>query len=333
MFSLPTKLLFALAGFALAVAVAYDLDVSEKAGVTLLGALAVAALLGGLAVRGAGVSDAAPPVPADAPPPERRATSPGPAAWGSLTPLLFAGALGLLAVAAAINKPLVIFAVVLVGVTALAWFGATWAHHSTWTPRVGARVSNRLLIPVVLPIFAFLMAAVIAISISRILLAASEKGSVAVALGVAVVVVTTFFLVASRPRLRASALVALGTVAGLAVVGAGIAGATQGERKFEEKGPREDVLQVAARNTAFSLTELKMTTGRAYAIVFRNHDAVYHNVAIYEDESTRSIPVYNGPGAPGGRNAVYKVDAPAPGTYRFQCDFHANMKGDLVVAG
>ena len=49
MFSLPTRLLFSLAGLAVVAAVVYDIAISERTGVLLLAALALAALSSGLA--------------------------------------------------------------------------------------------------------------------------------------------------------------------------------------------------------------------------------------------------------------------------------------------
>src|SRR5205823_5469793 len=124
-------LLFGLSGLALITGVAYGIVVSEPAGEVLLLSVALVALVAALAVVLSGVPDRAPFVPPDAPAPDARAATPGAPAWGSTTPLLFAIALGFVAVTAAIDERLVIIAAVLSAMTGFAWFARTWAHHPT----------------------------------------------------------------------------------------------------------------------------------------------------------------------------------------------------------
>jgi plastocyanin len=332
MLPLPSKLLLGLAAGAFAIG--FGISVSENDGVVLLVALMLGALIAGLALPGAGVQDVKPVVPKDAPPPEPRAVTPGGAAWGSAWPLAAALALGVVAVGPAVGKDLVLAGAILTAVTAFGWFGRTWGRHAAWTPRVRTRVEDRLLIPAALPIGAFLMALVIAVSVSRILLAVPERASVFVALGVATAIIVAFFVVASRPNARSSGLVALGSLAAVSLVGAGIAGATSGERTFEEKGSEPAALEVAAKGVKFDTDQLVAPAGRRIEIVFRNEDpATYHNVALYKDAGGSSTPVFNGQGVPGVKKITYDVPRPAPGVYRFQCDFHVNMKGEFVVQG
>ncbi|HEX9969980.1 MAG TPA: hypothetical protein VGB03_07560, partial [Acidimicrobiales bacterium] len=210
MLSLPSKLLFALAGLALALAAGYAVAVGERSGVALLVSAAVAAcVLGGtfLATR-----DTAPFVAADAPAPDPRATTPGAAARGSIFPLLAAVSVAVVAVGSAVGAPLG-FAGLGVGiVVGLGWFGRAWSEHPTWTPRVRERVQYRFLVPAGLPVLMFALVLVIAVSMSRVLLAIDKDASTLVAFCVALALLTGFWVVASRPRLQSGVLTALAAV-------------------------------------------------------------------------------------------------------------------------
>ena len=334
MLSLVTNLLFVLTGLALALATGYAAAVGERTGVVLLLFLALAALVTGLATVGQAVPDHAPFVPDDAPPPEPRATTTGAPARPSGWPLAAAAATTLLAAGAAIGLPVVLAGVVAVVVATCGWFAKAWSEHPTWTPRLRQRVSPRLLVPIGLPVGTFLLVAVIAVSVSRILLAVPEKAAVMVALLVAVAILLACAWVASRPRLASSALVALSAMAAVSMVGAGIAGAVSGEREFHH--PRhekeEDHLSISARQTQFTKSTLTVPAGKKVTLEFDNRDeAIFHNVAVYEGEGLQARPIFNGEGFPGHQEKTYELRVPTPGTYVFVCDFHPNMKGTLVA--
>jgi plastocyanin len=226
-----------------------------------------------------------------------------------------------------------ILALVVILVGAAGWFGGSWREHPTWTPRVRERVRYRLLVPAALPFAMLGLAAAIAIGVSRILLAVSEKAAVGVALALAVALIVAFFVLSSRPRLGRSALTGLVVLAVLAVGGAGIAGAAKGERKIETVQGGPAPVHVTAHNIRFDLTE--MTLGPGVPVVFRNRDTgIFHNVAFYTEnpDGSQGRALFNGQPIDKGE-IVYHPPVPPPGTYLFACDFHANMRGTLTVHG
>ena len=330
MFSLPSKLLFALAGLALALGVGYAVGVGERSGVALLaGAAVAAAVMGGTFLT---TRDTAPFVAADAPPPEPRATTPGSPARGSIMPLLSALAVGLVAVGAAVGAPLAFAGLGLGIVFGLAWFGRTWSEHPTWVPRVRERVAYRFLVPAGLPVATFLLVLVIAVSMSRVLLAIDKEASTVVAIVVAIALLAGFWLIASRPRMQSGAVTALAVVAGLATIGAGVAGAVQGEREFHAHHEDTAEVHVTAKDVAFDKDELVVPAGEPVKIHFDNHDEdIFHNVAIYESGDADAKPLFNGVGFAGIDGQTYDLKAPEAGTYVFVCDFHVNMKGQFVA--
>jgi plastocyanin len=332
-FSYATKVLMALCGSALVGAAVFYAAVGGRAGAVLMLFLSLAALLAMLTVIAAGVRDIAPFVPADAPPPEPRASTPGAPATGSGWPLFSAAAVTLLAEGAATESVVLISGLIAVGLAALGWFSKAWSDHPTWTPRVSHRITDRFVAPVGLPVGGFLLAALIAVSFSRILLASSEKVAPLVALVGAVLVLGACAWVASRPRLASSALIALSALAGVSLVGAGIAGATQGERPFE-KHEKVEPAEITAKGTNFLEKQVQVPSTGDVTIRFTNDDAgTYHNVAVYKGDGAEAEVVFNGEGFPGIRRKTYAFKAPAAGTYQFRCDFHANMVGTLIVGG
>lgn len=329
MFSLASKLLFAITGAAVAFAVGYGFDVDERAGVALFVFVAIAAAAAGVALAGSTVPDGAPEVPADAPPPQREATSVAPADPGTGWTLAAAVAVTLLAAGAAVSWPLVVGGVIVLVLATGGWLAAVWRLHPTWTPRVRSRVSMRLLVPVGLPLATVALALLIAASVSRIFLAVSKNGAVLASLLVALAIFGACTWVASRPRLASSALIALGALAATSMIGAGIAGAVAGEREFHHEEHHE-AIEVVAREVMFDVNEITVTAGEEVVMEFENHDEVFHNVAVYTGEGLESEPVFNGVGFPGEDTRTYRFEAPPAGTYIFVCDFHPNMKGAFV---
>lgn len=331
MLSLPSKLLFGLAGLALALAAGYGIAVTERSGIALLVSAAVAATVLGLAFLA--TPDTAPFVAADAPPPERRSTTPGAAARGSIFPFLAALSVGVLAVGLAVGASIGFIGIGLFAVTGLGWFSRSWADHPSWTPRVRERVDYRFLVPVGLPLLTLLLVLTIAFSMSRVLLAINKDLASLLAFFVALGLLVGFWVIASRPTLRSGTITTLAVVGGLAVIGAGVAGAVQGERHFEVHHPDHTTeVHVTAKNVAFVETELVVPAQETVRIDFTNSDpGEYHNVAVYESSEPDAKPIFNGVGFTGIDERTYELKTPQAGTYVFVCDFHVNMKGQFVV--
>lgn len=193
-------------------------------------------------------------------------------------------------------------------------------------------MDDRLLLPAGLPLLAFGLAAVIAIALSRILLAVPKDPAVLVALVVAVVILFACALLAARPRVSPGAVTALAVVAALLTGGAGVVGAAAGEREFHEH-EHQEVVHVEAANLLFDADEITAEAGEARHIGFANHDDVYHNIAVYEGEGDEEpgAPIYNG--RPVVEDEIeYEIQIDDPGEYIFLCDFHpVTMRGAYVV--
>jgi len=332
MLSPVSRLLLALSMAGLGMGIAYQVAVDERSGTMLLLFLAAAAFIGCVATAGSAVPDQAPIVPPDAPTPERRATTTGSPARGSGWPAGAALAVATLAATAAAGGPVVWVGVLVVVVATAGWFGKVWSEDPTWTPRLHERVSLRLLVPVGLPVTMFLLAATIAVSLSRILLAVSKDSSVVVAFVAAVTILATCSWVAMRPRITSTAVLALVAAAAVSVVGAGITGVAAGERPFHPEHGAHEPVKIRAKSVKFSTDKITATANEDVTVQFENGDAgVYHNFAVYKGDGPGAAPVFNGEGIPGVNHRSYIFKAPPPGAYVFVCDFHPNMKGTFVT--
>ena len=331
MLSLASKLLVAISATGAAMAVAYGFAVDERAGVILFVFLAAAGVIAAIALGGATVPDFAEPVPADAPPPIRHATSIAPPQRGSGWTAAAAAAVTLLAVGAAVTWEVAAVGAGAIVIATAGWFARVWSEHPSWTPRVRDRVSSRFLVPIGLPVASVLLALTIAFSLSRTLLAVSKNGATLAALVIGIVILGACAWVASRPRMASSGIVALAALATVSMAGMAVTGAVAGERDFPHEEEEHEPIKVVAHEVMFEESKITVAADEEVVIEFVNLDDVYHNVAVYQGEGPESKPIFNGEGFAGEDERTYRFEAPAVGTYTFVCDFHENMKGTFVV--
>jgi plastocyanin len=335
MINVPAKILLALAAFAGVAMVGYGIGADDRSGVVLFAAVLVVSLLASFAVMGSAGAD---PVDADDEEAADAAAAtvtygPTDAAGPSSGPFFAAVAAGLVAVGLAAGTTYVVSGGILALLVAGFWTAQVWREHPSWTPRLGERMGERLLVPSLLPVVALLVTAAIAISLSRILLAVSTNGSIAIAGVVALVILVACAVIAYRPHVGPSAMLGLIALAAVLAGTAGVVGAAAGEREFHPHHEAEHGIEIAAKDTAFDKTELEVEAGEQVHVDFHNEDEILHNFAVYTpgaDNTTVGAPVFAG--RPTGEGeVVLEMEIPRPGNYVFVCDFHPNMRGDLVA--
>ena len=333
MVNTPAKILLALAAFAGVTAVVYGPASGDRSGTLLFVAVLVAALLAAFAVMGSAGAD---PLETAADEEDPAPVSFGPADVGrpSIWPLVVAVSLGLVAVGAAEGPAWVVGGGLLILVAVAGWTARVWREHPSFTPRVGARLGERLLVPSLLPLAALVVTGVIAISLSRILLAVSKDGSVAIAFVAAAVIFAACVVVAYRPRLSSSALIGLVAVGAVLAGAAGVVGAAAGEREFHPHDDHGEEIHIAAENTEFDTDSLEVPAKKTVHVTFDNHDHdIFHNVAVYrpgtEPEGVGEAVFSSRPITEG--ELEFELEIEEPGEYVFVCDFHPNMRGDLVA--
>ena len=322
-----TKFSIGLAGFGLVAAVAYRIGDGDRVGALLLLALAIGAAIvafGTARVLGAD------PVPVAAPDAEPTSTAIDPAdvPAGSLMPALVGAGAAIAGAGGAVGSELVMEGVILVALGLAGWLAGSWRTHPGFMPRDAANLDDRLLGPVALPMVAFVITAFVAVSFSRVLLAVSATASWVIALIVAAVVLGVLWMLAERrpsPRVG-TALAAAGIVATLV---AGGAGASAGPREFHPHADAEKgTAKLVAKDIEFDDDAVELPADSEAQITFVNLDVgTNHNVAVYTADEP-GTPIFNGPPILSG-DIVYKLRTPAPGSYRYVCDFHPNMVGKL----
>jgi plastocyanin len=323
------KLLFAVCVAAGLLTIGYGIAVGDRGGALLFASAFFVALMAGLSlVATLGPDDALIGVGVDSEEAEAaepwRTSVPAPSPW----PLIAALAVATVAVGFAVDASLV-GAGLLIGLVAFAgWLAQAWREYPGWSTRLSERMDDRLVLPAGLPVAAFVVVALIAVSISRVLLAVPKDPAVVVALVVAVVILFVCSLLAAT-KLTPGAIAGLAVVAALLTGGAGVVGAAAGEREFHPHEHPEHVT-VVARNTQFDVDEITAEAGKARLIEFHNRDDVLHNIAVYAGEGEDSPPLFNGRPVTEGETE-YEVEIEEPGDYRFVCDFHPNMTGAYIV--
>jgi hypothetical protein len=92
------------------------------------------------------------------------------------------------------------------------------------------------------------------------------------------------------------------------------------------------VLQLTAKNFAFSSGRLHAVADRSIVIAFRNLDEnIPHNFALWRDD-TRSEKLFHGELIEGVSEIRYEISGLASGEYYFECHPHlTQMNGYLIV--
>ena len=350
MFSAFSTTCFVLAAAAIAAGGAYGLAAgNDQGGSALFFVLAVAAALLGVVAAALGARDVAvsPSAAADSAPVRRpvdRVPGVRPSSW----PLLAALALGLFAAGLATDAPLLAIGLIAVIVASLGWLAQSWREHPAWNPLYSERINDRYVVPIVLPVGVLVAVAIGAVSVSRLLLAVSEKVAPLIATVVAIAILGVFALLATRPMARSASL-AFAIAGTLFVAGSGIGGAVAGEREFHQEGAEhaeeegghgseggggggESVtVELVAASLKFDKSKIEVPAHAKVTVHLVNDDpTIPHNVSFYEEKGGKAI--VEGEIFDGGTSGDTSFESPDEGEYYFQCDVHPNMNGELVVA-
>jgi plastocyanin len=85
---------------------------------------------------------------------------------------------------------------------------------------------------------------------------------------------------------------------------------------------------ISAQGTNYTTAHVTAPAGAAFTLFFENHDNEPHNVRIWD---AAGGSVFAGQIATGPAAITESVTALAPGSYRFTCDIHPSMSGELTV--
>jgi hypothetical protein len=161
-----------------------------------------------------------------------------PAALGprgiNIWPLACALGAAIAVVGLALSTFLFYAGVVLLLAGAFEWTARAWSERATADTAAGVAYREQLMHPVEIPLASVLIIAVVAVAVSRLLLAVPKSAAVYVIIGLAAVVFGLANLLAKRPDLRGRVVGIAAIVGVLVIIGAGIAGGIAGEREIEE---------------------------------------------------------------------------------------------------
>jgi hypothetical protein len=146
--------------------------------------------------------------------------------WG----LLAAFGLACLVVGVAVSPAFFIVGLVVLSVVLLEWVILAWSDGATGDPTVNSAIRERVIGPIEVPLLALLGIGVVILGVSRVLLAVSSAGSVAVAAAVAGLVFVSCIVMA-KTTVNRSVISGIVVVGALAVLAGGIVGAVVGERQ------------------------------------------------------------------------------------------------------
>jgi cytochrome c oxidase subunit II len=106
-----------------------------------------------------------------------------------------------------------------------------------------------------------------------------------------------------------------------------IAGLLAGETPAPVAGECDLTIDVSAENIAFDTDRIEVPADTAFCIAFENRENVPHNISIYDNGDA----LFTGDFLNEAGSIVYSVPALPAGEYRFICDAHPNMVGDVIV--
>ncbi len=256
MFTWGSKYLFAICGAAFLGAVVYGLvtgggivgvlsmgykgGVGEHTGYAILLAASFSALfLGivGVITRDGDAEELASRVGVD------HALAVKPPSGLSISAPLAAFGIACLALGLAVSNLFLYLGLVVLVIVGLEWTVQAWSERATGDDEVNDIIRRRIIGPFEVPMLSMLAVVVMAIGVSRVLLAVSEIGAVVVAVAAAAFIFGAAVLItkAQAPRAVVSAIVTFGAVA---VLAGGVVGAAVGERDFhhheEDEHSEED---------------------------------------------------------------------------------------------
>ncbi|MCZ7628106.1 MAG: hypothetical protein M5U19_03005 [Microthrixaceae bacterium] len=179
-------------------------------------------------------------------------------------PLLAGLGTGVVIVGLVFSNWLMWAGVVVLVAAAIEWTAKAWSERATEDAASNAEYRSRLLQPAEVPIASALVIAVVAVAISRVLLAVPKSAAVYIIIALAAVIFGVANLLAGRPDLKGRVLGAVVIVSMLVIIAAGIAGGMAGTRDFEEhhgEGALEAVPAVASHEVALDEYD-PVATGR-----------------------------------------------------------------------
>ena len=152
----------------------------------------------------------------------------------SMWPLIGGAGVALVPVGLVAGKAIVWIAVIIVLIATVEWMVQSWSEGASGDPEYNRDIRRRILHPLELPILGAVGLGLIIFSFSRIMLRLPAAAGAVAFGGIAAGVLLFGSLIAAKRTVGRSLVVALCTIGGVGVVGAGVASAVAGGRHIEK---------------------------------------------------------------------------------------------------
>lgn len=213
----------------------------------------------------------------------------------------------------------------------------------------------RFPLPVVLPLVAVVIIAVLAVGFSQVLLNIPKEAATLVALVTAANILIASAFVALRRRMHRVGVLEVALIALYPILVAGVIAytgiGTEAEGGAEAEVAQEETtgeeaggggnggtgggdLTLVAADISFDTDSITMPAETDVTLTLDNQDSVPHNVSIYETEGAADAQdnaLFQGENVDGGASLDYQFTSPPPGEYVFQCDLHPTMRGTATA--
>ncbi len=152
----------------------------------------------------------------------------------SIWPIIAGIGTGFIAVGMAVSALVTGVGFVILAIVAFEWTMTAWADRATGDAATNITLRNQVMSPFEVPLLGLLGGGIIVLSISRIFLATTAVGAVVIGGVVAVLILATGVLAATKPDMSKNVVTGLLGVVVIAVLAGGVWGAIEGTREIDE---------------------------------------------------------------------------------------------------
>jgi hypothetical protein len=159
----------------------------------------------------------------------------------NFVPLVAAFGVGVVLIGLITNKFVVIAGLALLVSVVGVWALRAWAERATGDDEVNTQLYERFIEPFRIPVLAIVCIGVVALGLSRVLLAVSEISAVVVFIAVGSTFLFGAILLAARPAVSKNVVTIVLFVGAIVIIAAGTIAAVRGQRQFEQKEKIEGI--------------------------------------------------------------------------------------------
>ena len=219
-------------------------------------------------------------------------------------------------------------------------------QHSPGTDPMVGEVRFKVPLPILIPVAALAVIALVTIGMSKVLLAIPPEAATTVALASAANVLIAAAILAHRKRMGSTSLIemgvivvypiVIGVVIALLGIGSGEGHAGADEPPPAESGPVTAGGTLSAETLLFSSDAIELVAGEESELTFDNVDSTPHNVWIYEtaadaDALNDDATLFEGEDVAPGASTTYSIPGLDKGEFPFICRIHPAMRGLVTV--